>query len=103
MENGNCKAEECCGNGGCKCGCCSEEEWNLKEELDELAERAWMNVVRKKMEDAIEKESGKKLDKVALIAVEHAMRAWKMMMENGKMEEKEAEEYEKKLDEAMGK
>ena len=107
MGNENCKTGDgcsCgCGDGGCQCGCGCEDEWDLKEELDELAEKAWMNVVRKKMEAAIEKESGKKLDKVAQLAVEHAMKTWKMMMENERMEESEEDEYEKKLDEAMGK
>jgi len=95
MENEKCS----CGEG---CECCSNDEWDLAGELQKLSEEAWSNVVRRKMEAAIEKESGKKLDKVASLAVEHAMKEWKMWMENEKMEEKEVEEYEGKLDEAMG-
>jgi|LakMenE01Jun11ns_1017448.scaffolds.fasta_scaffold9632428_2 hypothetical protein len=84
------------------CYCCDEvcesehhhahEEGDFAAELLELADCAWMEVLREKIKDHITKTHGKHLDKLAQLVSETNNERWKLKMSKEKGRENFHEE-----------
>lgn len=90
----------CCGNSSCSCNCCAEEscEGEDNEEckgtkLLELADEAWMEVLKDKIKEHI-RATDTKLDELAKIVAEANHKRWKHKMK----QEKCNEEYDQCCD-----
>lgn len=70
-----------------------EEGCHFAEQLLEVADQAWMEVVKEKMKKQIESTSGKKLDDLAKIVTEANHARWKGLMAGKHCEEN----YKEKL------
>lgn len=97
----NCK----CGLSGCSsghsqgvCSCCGHHECSCKQghahehdhadfsqQLLEMADAAWMEVLKDKMKEHIKKSSGEQLDQLAGIVAEANKVRWKNKMANHKV------------------
>ena len=89
------------------CGCCCEGETKEKEKMGdmmvEIADKAWMKVVQKKLEAMIAEKNGEELDGVAKLTYEYVHKLYGEKMAGREMPAGSAEEFEKKLMEAMKK
>ena len=103
---GECCEESKCGCGSesscCEssCGCndsCCDSEMSKGKMFMNLAEEAWMELMKEKMKAAIEKASGPKMDKAAQVAVEASIAHWA----DKKKKEAVCAEFEEKLHRAM--
>ena len=71
------------------------------EMMKDLSMEAYSELLVEKMKAAYEKKMGKRLDRIAEVAVDHAIRYWASKMERKEMKIKEMEEYGRKLGEAF--
>jgi hypothetical protein len=85
----------------CECGCCCDEEESFGDSMVELADKAWMKVVQRRLEAILEKEQGKELDRVAKVTYEYAKKFYTAQMSGKELPKGSAEEFEKKLMAAM--
>ncbi|MFA6214063.1 MAG: hypothetical protein WC717_02180 [Candidatus Micrarchaeia archaeon] len=85
---------------GCGC-CCEEEDESFGAMMVEVADKAWMKVMQRKLEAMIEKRNGKEMDRVASVAYDYAHRLYALKMDGKEMPKGAAEEFEKKLMAAM--
>lgn len=94
--NGSCC---CCGSHHDSCGNGSHhEECDWAESFLELADEAWMEVLKEKIKDHIRTSSDKKLTELAAIVAEANCERWKKKMEK----ESCCATYEKKLHDCLG-
>lgn len=91
--------DSCCSEGECH-HCCDEvcdahhhhshhhEEGNFAQDLLELADDAWMEVLKEKIKEHIIKTHGKNLDKLAQLVSESNSERWrsKLALQKTKME-----------------
>ena len=85
------------------CECCCEEpkEKKMGDYMFEVADKAWMKVVQRKLEAMIEKQNGKALDKVAKITFDYVHKTYRLQMAGKEMPKGSAEKFEKDLMAAM--
>lgn len=78
--------EQSCGS-GCGCGCseckcaCHQKEGCFSDQLLEMADEAWMELLHEKIKKHIESISGKELDKLAAIVSKANHARWKEKMD----------------------
>lgn len=76
-----------CGAGSCSCGCCGDMEKDKMDELMETVKWAKESLLEEKIKAKLEVKMGKKLDKLADVAIEMFMNKWKMKHEKYAMKE----------------
>jgi hypothetical protein len=100
-EDSHCHEEESCEAHHNHCedshhSCCSEhhqDSCSFGDTLLKLADEAWMNVLKGKIEKVIERQSGSQLDKVAELVSETNHKRWKGIIAKGHCKEN----FEKEL------
>lgn len=77
------------------CGCCCHEHQHFSDQLLEMADEAWMEVLKDKIKQKIEDTTGQHLDQLATLVATANHNRWinKMGVINGK------DEFKNKLDE----
>jgi len=91
MSHDNCHTHgECCDqqHGSHSCGgtghhhqhCCEHEHGSFADELLELADEAWMEVLKEKIKKQIEQNSGEHLDALAKLVSDANSERWKQKL-----------------------
>lgn len=98
MEHHHCHDESCSKEHcqvSCGCSCHEHEHQHFSDQLLEMADEAWMEVLKEKIKQKIEKETGQHLDQLASLVATANHNRWinKMGVINGK------EDFKIKLDE----
>lgn len=73
------------------------EECNMSEKLLSMADEAWLEVIKDKMKDEIEKSCGDKLSKVAAFVTKANGEKWKSIMAS----KSKCEEFKAKVEELL--
>lgn len=82
---------------GCKCGCHKEHKGSYAHELLQLADAAWMEVLKEKIKNEIIQHSGDHLNKMAKLVAEANHKQW-----TEKLAEKRSErEFEDRLQDML--
>jgi len=85
----------CCCHRQCDCGCHNKEKYS--DQLIELADEAWMEILKEKIKAEILKKSGDHLTQMAQLVNEANHRRWQDKID----ERKNAENFEDKLSELL--
>ena len=99
-EEQGCGCEESKGSCQSGCGCegsCSCESKSMAGMIMNLANEAWMELMKEKMKHAYEKATGDKMNKIAQVGIEACIAYW-----GNQMKDKSSyDEFEEKLKKAM--
>lgn len=88
--------EQCCSCHSCKCDCHNHHQ-KYSHELLELADEAWMEVLKEKIKEEIRQMSGEHLTKMAKLVATSNHNRWKETMQ----EKKGIQEFEDQLHELL--
>ncbi len=99
-QEGSCNVSDCaCACHKQKSSCCHQDECHehgsFAKELLELADEAWMEVLKEKIKENIKSGIGKNLDELAKLVSEANHSRWKHKM----CKEKSCDSFECKIDE----
>lgn len=90
-HHGHCHEDSCCGH--CECGEHHHHHGKFSHELLELADEAWMDVLKEEIMGEIRRHSGEHIKKMAKLVAETNNERWKEML----AEKKDVAEFEEKL------
>ena len=85
--------EQCCSCSNCNCHCHEEHHDTYSHELLDLADEAWMEVLKDKIKDEIKKISGDHLNQMAKLVATSNHTRWKDKM----LEKNNRHEFEHQL------
>jgi len=89
--------ENCCACHNCQCACHNHQQEKYSHELLELADEAWMEVLKEKIKDHIRQISGDRLTKMAELVSTSNHARWKEKMQ----EKKDIQDFEERLHELL--
>lgn len=96
-KHGSCEAhhhhDESCHHHEEACDCCCHHHHKYSEELLNLADEAWMEVLKEKIKEQIKSTSAQHLDQLAKLVTETNHERWKYKME----ERGNGESFEERL------
>ena len=98
--NNSCKTENPCGCNNQSCGCNKsqyKEQCTMAEDVMDLAKWAKKELLKEKMKDILKAKMGKKLDKIAEVAVDAVIAC----MEHKHASKQACHQYEESLREAF--
>lgn len=91
MGHHHCHSEQC--STDCKCSCHQHDYSHFSDQLLAMADEAWMELLKEKIKEKIEEQTGKHLDQLASLVATANHARW-----NNKIESSKAKgEYKEKI------